>query len=312
MLNPYASIITREASRRGINVDVLDEEAAYFSLSYQGDTIVCRESLSERTTAIAMSRCDDKAVTTRLMQRAGVQVPAQHKCGEPQQNAEFLQKFGHVVVKPSRGEQGAGVCVDITTVEQLNDAIDIARRVSNLVLLEEYVSGHDLRVVVINGEVVAAAERKPPQVIGDGKRNIEQLIDAQSRLREEATAGESHIPKDGETQRCVQEAGFQFDDVLPDGEVLIVRKADNLHAGATIEDATDKIHPHIKDVSIRAAQALNIPVVGLDFIVPELDSDDYVFIEANERPGLANHEPQPTAERFIDFLFPQTAKHQRQ
>jgi hypothetical protein len=29
-----------------------------------------------------------------------------------------------------------------------------------------------------------------------------------------------------------------------------------------------------------------------------------VFIEANERPGLANHEPQPTAERFVDLLFP--------
>ncbi|WP_455223384.1 hypothetical protein [Kaarinaea lacus] len=310
MLNPYASIITREAGRRGIDVEVLDEEAAYFALSYQGETIVCRESLSERTTAIAMSRCDDKAVTTRLMQRAGIRVPGQQKCGELQQNVAFLKKFGHVVVKPSRGEQGVGVSVDIATIEQLNKAIDIARGLSNLVLLEEYVSGHDLRVVVIDDEVVAAAERKPPQILGDGKHSVEQLIDAQSRLREEATAGESHIPKDGETRRCVQEAGFQFDDVLPDGEVLIVRKADNLHAGATIEDATDKIHPHIKDVSIRAAQALNIPVVGLDFIVPELDGDEYVFIEANERPGLANHEPQPTAERFIDFLFPQTAQQQ--
>jgi D-alanine-D-alanine ligase-like ATP-grasp enzyme len=33
---------------------------------------------------------------------------------------------------------------------------------------------------------------------------------------------------------------------------------------------------------------------------------EYVIIEANERPGLANHEPQPTAERFVDLLFPNT------
>ena len=52
--------------------------------------------------------------------------------------------------------------------------------------------------------------------------------------------------------------------------------------------------------------ALEIPVVGLDFMVPDVEGSDYAIIEANERPGLANHEPQPTAERFVDLLFPQT------
>ena len=56
--------------------------------------------------------------------------------------------------------------------------------------------------------------------------------------------------------------------------------------------------------AIRAARALDIPVVGLDLLVPAADQPDYVFIEANERAGLANHEPQPTAERFVDLLFP--------
>jgi D-alanine-D-alanine ligase-like ATP-grasp enzyme len=49
---------------------------------------------------------------------------------------------------------------------------------------------------------------------------------------------------------------------------------------------------------------LEIPLVGFDFLVPNVAGPDYVIIEANERPGLANHEPQPTVERFIDFLFP--------
>lgn len=55
---------------------------------------------------------------------------------------------------------------------------------------------------------------------------------------------------------------------------------------------------------MRAARALDIPVVGLDLMVKAADQPDYVFIEANERVGLANHEPQPTAERFVDLLFP--------
>jgi D-alanine-D-alanine ligase-like ATP-grasp enzyme len=69
---------------------------------------------------------------------------------------------------------------------------------------------------------------------------------------------------------------------------------------------TDQIHPALKQAAVSAARAIEIPVVGLDFIVPEIEGPDYVIIEANERPGLANHEPQPTAERFLDLLFPQT------
>jgi D-alanine-D-alanine ligase-like ATP-grasp enzyme len=69
---------------------------------------------------------------------------------------------------------------------------------------------------------------------------------------------------------------------------------------------TDQLHPRIIEVCKRAAEVLDIPVVGLDLIVPSVIGDEYWMIEANERPGLANHEPQPTAERFIDLLFPQT------
>ncbi|MNN71408.1 hypothetical protein D3C81_1873400 [compost metagenome] len=60
----------------------------------------------------------------------------------------------------------------------------------------------------------------------------------------------------------------------------------------------------LADAAVRAARALEIPVVGLDLMVRDAEQPDYVIIEANERAGLANHEPQPTAERFVDLLFP--------
>jgi D-alanine-D-alanine ligase-like ATP-grasp enzyme len=104
----------------------------------------------------------------------------------------------------------------------------------------------------------------------------------------------------------VRAAGHTMDTVLPAGTVLPVRKTANLHTGGTIHDVTDQLHPALREVAERAARALEIPVVGFDFMVPDLGGTDYAIIEANERPGLANHEPQPTAERFIDLLFPQT------
>ena len=83
-----------------------------------------------------------------------------------------------------------------------------------------------------------------------------------------------------------------------------VRKAANLHTGGTIHDVTAAVHPALAEAAVKVARTIDIPVVGVDFIVPSVEGPDYVFIEANERPGLANHEPQPTAERFIDLLFP--------
>ncbi len=95
-----------------------------------------------------------------------------------------------------------------------------------------------------------------------------------------------------------------MDTVLPAGEELLVRRTANLHTGGTIHDVTDIVHPALVEASVRAARAIDIPVTGIDLMVKAPTYADYRFIEANERPGLANHEPQPTAERFIDLLFP--------
>lgn len=306
-LNPYAMIIINEARRRGIHCEVLDAEAGYFALSYGGRTVVCRESLSELTTAIAMSRCDDKAVTRRLLARAGLRVPDQQVAGSPAENGAFLQKHGALVVKPARGEQGRGITVDVRTPREVERAIETARAHADTVLLEQFVAGQDLRIIVIDFKVVAAAVRRPAVVTGTGEHTVAQLIEAQSRRRAAATGGESRIPLDAETERCVRAAGYTLDSVLPAGQTLQVRKTANLHTGGTIHDVTDRLHRKLIDAAITAAKAIDIPVVGFDFLVPRVHGPDYVIIEANERPGLANHEPQPTAERFVDLLFPYTA-----
>ncbi|MFC6672342.1 ATP-grasp domain-containing protein [Marinobacterium aestuariivivens] len=268
---------------------------------------MCRESLSELTHAVAMSRCDNKVVTQRILRQAGLRVPEQLRLREDSAPADdFLTRHGSVVVKPVRGEQGQGISVDVRQHQALHDAIEAARHYCEDVIVEAFVEGQDLRIIVIGFEVVAAAVRRPPVITGTGSDSIRALIDKQSRRRQAATGGESRIPLDGETLRCVDEAGYQLDDTLPYGKKLQVRRTANLHTGGTIHDVTAKLHPTLKAAAIRAAEAIDIPVTGLDFLVPDVAGPDYVIIEANERPGLANHEPQPTAERFIDLLFPQT------
>jgi GNAT-family acetyltransferase (TIGR03103 family) len=306
-LNPYARIIADEALRRGIRVEVLDAETGEMRLTYGGRSVITRESLSEFTSAIAMCRCDDKRLTRRLVSEAGITVPPARLATFDDDDYAFLREVGEVVVKPTRGEQGKGITVGVTAEngpDELAVALARARQQYPEVLIEQRVQGDDLRLVVIDGRVVAAALRVPPEVIGTGEHSVRDLIAAESRRRSAATGGESRIPQDDLTESTVRDAGWMLDDVLPEGTRLRVRRTANLHQGATIHDVTAQVNQELCRVGVAAAAAIGIPVTGIDLLVPDITGDDYAFIEANERPGLANHEPQPTAAAFLDYLFP--------
>jgi 6,7-dimethyl-8-ribityllumazine synthase len=166
------------------------------------------------------------------------------------------------VVKPVRGEQGHGISIGITSWRDLRRAVRDARHGGTDVLLEQMVDGEDLRIIVIDFQVVAAAVRRPPEVTGDGQHTLEQLIDKQSRRRAAATGGESRIPCDIETKRTLRGQGYTLHDVPERGKVVRVRKAANLHTGGTLHDVTDGLSPVFHDAAVEAARALEIPVVA--------------------------------------------------
>lgn len=306
-LNPYARIIVDEARRRGISVEIVDAVAGIFKLRHVGHEMLCRESLTELTGGVAMTWCQDKVLTLRRLASVGLRVPRQRTAGDTDADLAFLREHGAIVVKPALGEQGRGISVGVRTHDELDQAIERARKEGGHIVLEQLCEGQDLRIVVIGYKVVAAAIRRPAEVTGDGQSPMAQLIERQSARRAAATGGESRIPTDAETLRCLAEQGLNMESVPGDGQRVQVRKTANLHTGGTIHDVTAQLHPTLRSAAESAARALRIPVVGLDFLVPAPDQEDYVIIEANERPGLANHEPQPTAQRFVDLLFPYSA-----
>ncbi|MCB9091488.1 MAG: N-acetylglutaminylglutamine synthetase [Halobacteriovoraceae bacterium] len=308
-MNPYAQIIVNEAMRRGIEVDILDKKAAYFSLSHGGKKITCRESLTDLTSAIAMSRCIDKTVTSSLLRKNKVSVPDQITYHSQIEEAyQFLKKYKKVVVKPSNGEQGADVKVGITTKKDLKSSLMKLTKHHNKIVIEEMVEGFDIRFIIINHQFVAAAIRRPPEIVGDGKTTVKNLINRLNKRRMAATQGESHVPFDDETHRTLKTLKLDLDTVIADGRIIQVRKTANVHTGGTISDITAQIPHWLIEKAQEVSRILEIPVTGLDIMIPSLEGKKYWIIEANERPGLANHEPQPTTEKFIDFLFPLTRK----
>jgi GNAT-family acetyltransferase (TIGR03103 family) len=306
-LNAYARIIVDEACLRGIDVEILDPDRGGLVLTHRGRSLRTLESLSELTSAVAFRICDDKRHTREVLERAGIPVPPGRCATFDDADLDFLAEHRDIVVKPARGEQGWGVSVGVTTADELHRARAAAAVWCPDVLLERRCPGDDLRVVVIAGEVVAASVRRPALVVGTGTHTIAELVEEASRAREAATGGASKIPLDATTSEVVASAGYCLGDVLEDGVTLPVRRTANLHTGGTIHDVTDELHPALGAAAVRVAQAIGIPVVGVDLVVLGYDSPEHVVIEANEQPGLANHEPRPTAARFVDLLFPGTA-----
>jgi GNAT-family acetyltransferase (TIGR03103 family) len=304
--NAYTRIIVDEALRRGITVEVFDPARGGLRLRHGGRAVRTFESLSELTSAVAFRICDDKRLTREVLERAGIPVAPGRSATFDEADAAFLAEHGELVVKPVRGEGGAGVTVGVRSAGELDEARREAGRGGVDVLLERCCPGEDLRVVVIAGEVVAASVRCPASVVGDGRRTVAELIAARSEERQAATGGTAHIPLDATTRRVVAQAGRSLVDVLDDGETLRVRRTANLHTGGTIHDVTDRLHPALAAAAVAVARAIDIPLVGVDLVIEAVDRPGFVVIEANEQPGLANHEPQPTAERFIDLLFPET------
>lgn len=143
--------------------------------------------MSEYTSAVAMARCDDKRLTRRLVAEAGIAVPKGRLATFDEKDHAFLEEVGDVVVKPTRGEQGKGITVGVSGPEELDAALVRAREEHPHVLIEQRAPGDDLRLVVIDGKVVAAALRRPAEVVGTGHHTVRELIEAQSRRRAAAT-----------------------------------------------------------------------------------------------------------------------------
>ena len=158
-------------------MDILDADIGEMTLRFDGRTVTTIQSLSELTSAMAFRRCDDKAHPRQVLGRAGLAVPDGRLATFDDGDVDFLRRCGDIVVKPTRGEGGAGVCVGITDPAGLADALVTAAAVYPTVLMERLHDGHDLRIIVIGDEVVAASVRRPPTVTGTGSQTVGELVD---------------------------------------------------------------------------------------------------------------------------------------
>jgi cyanophycin synthetase len=267
---------------------------------------------------IAVELAGDKEETNGILRDLGLPVPEQRIVQSSTDAKRAAKRIGFpVVLKPLAGNHGRGVSINLKSEEEVEVAFTKAREHGRSIIVESYVEGYDHRLLVINGELVAAAKREPGHVIGDGKHTIEELVDI---VNQDPRRGVGHekvltrIEFDHQAERLLAKLGYDRNTVPEDGEKVYLRSTANLSTGGTAQDVTDIIHPDNRDMAIRAIKAIGLDIGGVDFLTNDIALSyreaGGAICEVNAGPGFRMHvapsegTPRDVAGPVIDMLFP--------
>ncbi|WP_208280519.1 cyanophycin synthetase [Massilia oculi] len=271
----------------------------------------------DATGAIAESIAQDKELTKKLLDAAGVPVPQGRSVVDPIDAWAAAMEIGlPVVIKPKDGNQGKGVTVNVTTREQLDAGFKAASEFRDDILVERYLPGHDYRLLVVGDKMVAAARREPPQVIGDGKHTVRELVEEVNR---DPRRGDGHatsltkIRFDDIALGTLVQQGMNADSVPALGQRVVLRNNANLSTGGTATDVTDDVHPEVAERAIAAAHMIGLDICGVDLVADSvlkpMEDVGGGIVEVNAAPGLRMHlapsfgKPRAIGEAIIDTLF---------
>ncbi len=316
-LGPSTASIVDEAIARGIPWIRLNKYSLC-QLGYGMNQKRIQATVTSQTSSIGVDIAGDKEDTKFLLEQAEIPVPKGEIVRTEQGLKEAIEKLRYpLVIKPINGNHGRGVTTNVVNWDQAVDAFNLAKKISNSVVVEQFMVGDDYRLLVINYKLVAAAQRLPAQVIGDGTSTIQQLID---RTNADPRRGFGHekvltyIVVDDITRKLLELKNYTLDTVLREGEVMVLKDTANLSTGGTSIDVTDKVHPSLVFMAERISRIVGLDICGIDFITRDISKSvaeiGGAVIEVNAGPGFRMHLapaeglPRNVAAPVIDMLYP--------
>lgn len=295
-LGPSTGSIVHAALARGIPYRRLTSGSmVQFGWGSQQRRIQAAET--DGTSAIAQSIAQDKELTKKLLDAAGVPIPFGRPVLDEDDAWAAAEEIGlPVVVKPQDGNQGKGVTVNVASRDHLHIAYAAASAISSSVMVERYLPGHDYRLLVVGGKVVAAARRDPPQVIGDGVHSVLELVtivNSDPRRSEGHATALTKIRLDEIALARLALHGLSENSVPPKGGRVILRNNANLSTGGSATDVTDDVHVQVAARAVAAAQMIGLDICGVDVVcdslLKPLEEQGGGVIEVNAAPGLRMH-----------------------
>jgi len=316
-LGPSTAALVHAAERRGIPWLRLNEQSLV-QLGHGKYQQRIQATVTGRTPHIAVELASDKEETNKILAGLGLPVPQQELVQTGTQAVRAARRIGlPVVTKPYNGNHGRGISIRLTTEEEVAHGFEVAREHSRSVVVESFLEGEDHRLLVVNGELVAATRRTPGHVLGDGEHTVAQLIDIVNQDPRRGVGHEKVLTRlelDAQAHKMLERAGLTVESVPEKGRTVYLRSTANLSTGGTATDVTDVIHPDNREMAERAVRAIGLDVGGVDFLSKNI-TESYRAIgggicEVNAAPGFRMHvapsegTARDVAVPVIDMLFP--------
>jgi cyanophycin synthetase len=316
-LGPSTGAIVEEARRRGIPVRRLNNYSLV-QLGLGRNLHRIQATLTDSTSAIGVEIAQDKDDTKRVLENIGLPVPKGDVARSPEGAIEIAADIGYpVILKPLAANHGRGISGRIDTADALRDAWTRSSTYGSRIVVEQFAEGRDHRVLVVDGKVVAAAERVPACVVGDGKRTIAELIEEANK---DPRRGVGHtkiltrIPTDERAIEHLALSGRTMQTVPASGEMVTLAPTANLSTGGTSIDRTDEMHPDNVTACEMAAGVIGLDIAGIDILTPDISipfrENKSVIIEVNAGPGIRMHthpaegRARNVAAPIVDMLYP--------
>ncbi len=316
-LGPSTGSIVEEAVSRGIPWIRLNKYSLC-QLGYGANQKRIQATVTSETSSIGVEIACDKEDTKFLLQQAEVEVPKGQIISRESSLEEACRYVKYpLVIKPIDGNHGRGITVNINTYEDALEAFHAAKKVSQKVIVEKFITGEDYRLLVINHRLVAAAKRSPAHVIGDGKSTVKQLVD---QVNSDPRRGYGHenvltmITINDLTKTIIAAKGYTEESIIPIGEKLVLKDTANLSTGGTAEDVTDIVHPANVAMAERISKIIDLDICGIDIMTSDisqpLSDTNGAVLEVNAGPGFRMHLaptkglPRNVAAPVVDKLFP--------
>ena len=316
-LGPSTMSLVRAAEERGIPWLRLNQQSLV-QLGHGKYQQRIQATVTGRTPHISVELASDKEETNKILGSLGLPVPRQVLVTSQTDALKAVRKLGGpVVLKPYNGNHGRGITINVTEDDDIRAGFEAAQEHSRSVIVETYLSGDDHRLLVVNGELIAATRRTPGHVVGDGSSTVAALVEVVNSDPRRGVGHEKVLTKlklDREAEIMLERAGYTADSVPQEGEVVPLRSTANLSTGGTATDVTDIIHPDNRAMAERAVRAIGLDVGGVDFLSTNI-AESYKSIgggicEVNAAPGFRMHiapsegTPRDAAGPVIDMLFP--------
>ncbi|HEX4372401.1 MAG TPA: cyanophycin synthetase [Puia sp.] len=316
-LGPSTGCIVDEAMKRGIPYIRLNKQSLV-QLGYGVNQKRIRATIASTTSSIAVDIACDKEETKNLLEAAEIPVPRGVIIRSEEGLKEAIDKLGYpIVLKPIDGNHGKGATTNIMNLEQSLTALAAAQKYSRSVICEKFITGFDFRVLVINSKFICAALRTPASVIGDGKNDIQWLIDETNKDSRRGYGHEkvlTQIKVDEFTQKMLVEKNYTLQTIPAKGELVLLKPTANLSTGGTSTDVTDEVHPVNIFLAERIAKIIGLDICGIDIMAPDLrlpiTENGGAVLEVNAAPGFRMHIepseglPRNVAEPVVDMLYP--------